>query len=147
MTNFDCSNQSDVFRAKNHHQYFYYLMQKTRQVVYPSILNRAWRDKVAANVLSIPSTRATRPNLTTKQEATDNINNTYANTTECLLSSQERPRLQQMEEDSAEISHWPDSPEARHLVSQLHLLKSRWTLAAVDMTDDANETAKEALQS
>jgi phage gp46-like protein len=98
-------------------------------------------------VLSIPSTRATRPNLTTKQEATDNINNTYANTTECLLSSQERPRLQQMEEDSAEISHWPDSPEARHLVSQLHLLKSRWTLAAVDMTDDANETAKEALQS
>ena len=60
MTSFDGSNQSGVFRVTYHHQHFYYLTQKTRQAVYPSTLNRAWRDrvlKVAANVLTIPCTR------------------------------------------------------------------------------------------
>ncbi len=60
MTSFDGSNQSGVFRVTYHHQHFYYLTQKTRQAVYPSPLNRAWRDrvlKVAANVLTIPCTR------------------------------------------------------------------------------------------
>jgi hypothetical protein len=68
MTRFDGSNQSGVFRVMYHHQHFYYLTQETRQTVYPSPLNRAWWDrvlKVAANALTIPCTRATRPNLTT----------------------------------------------------------------------------------
>ena len=102
--------------------------------------------EVAANVLTIPCTRATRPNLTTTQEATDNTDNTSTDTVECHPSSQKRPRLQQMEEDSTEISYWPDSPEARQLFQPITPAKSRRTLAVVDMTDDANETAKEALQ-
>ena len=149
MTRFDGSNQSGVFRVTYHHQHFYYLTQETRQAVYPSPLNRAWRDRVvevAANVLTIPCTRATRPNLTTTQEATDNTDNTSTDTVECHPSSQKRPRLQQMEEDSTEISYWPDSPEARQLFQPITPAKSRRTLAVVDMTDDANETAKEALQ-
>ncbi len=46
----------------------------------------------------------------------------------------------------AQISYWPDRPEARQLFQQITPAKSRRTLAVVDMTDDANETAKEALQ-
>jgi hypothetical protein len=51
-----------------------------------------------------------------------------------------------MEEDSAQISYWPDSPEAHQLFQPITPAKSRRTLAVVDMTDDANEKAKEASQ-
>jgi hypothetical protein len=52
-----------------------------------------------------------------------------------------------MEKDSAQISYWPDSPEACQLFQPITPAKSRRTLAVVNMTDEANETAKEALQS
>ncbi len=91
----------------------------------------------AKNVLTIPCTRATRPNLTTTQEAADNTDNTNTDTTECHPSSQKRPRLQQMEEDSAQISNWPhsSSPEARQPFQPITPAKSGRTLAVVDMTE------------
>jgi hypothetical protein len=51
-----------------------------------------------------------------------------------------------MEEDSAGISYWPDRPKVRQLFQPITPAKNRRTLAVVKTTDDANETAKEALQ-
>jgi hypothetical protein len=62
MSRFDGSNQTGMmFRVSFQHQHYYYLIQAMTQVMYPSPLNRAWKErvlKIAANVLVIPSTRA-----------------------------------------------------------------------------------------
>jgi hypothetical protein len=61
ISRFDGSNESGIFRATFQHRHYYYLTQEKKQVIYPSPLDRVWKEKVlefAANVLVIPSTRA-----------------------------------------------------------------------------------------
>ena len=66
MSRFDGSNQTGVFHVRYRHQQFYYFTDETKQAIYPSPLNQAWKERVlevAANVLTVPSTRA-RPHIT-----------------------------------------------------------------------------------
>ena len=61
MSRFDGSNKTGVFHVRFQHRQYYYFTQETRQISYPSPLNRAWKERVleaAANVFAIPSTRA-----------------------------------------------------------------------------------------
>jgi hypothetical protein len=59
MSRFDGSNQTGVFHVRYRHQQFYYFTDETRQAIYPSTSNQAWKERVlevATNVLAIPST-------------------------------------------------------------------------------------------
>lgn len=117
MSRFDGSNQTGMFRLTFQHQHYYYLTQETKQAMYPSPLNRAWKERVleiAANVLVIPSTRA-RPSTvdsTTVVLATSVGADVVANP-----DVQESPnKRQRVENVTATCSYyWPESPEAYQL--------------------------------
>jgi hypothetical protein len=120
MSRFDGSNHTGVFHVRFQHRQYYYFTEEKRQVSYPSPLNRAWKDRVleaAANVFSIPSTRA-RPGAA----ITINANNDTTDSIEadCNASVQpspkKRPRIEIVEEpESISQLYWPDSPEARQV--------------------------------
>jgi hypothetical protein len=71
MSRLDGSNESGMYRVTFQHCHYYYLTKEKKQVIYPSPLDRAWKEKVlkfATNVLVIPSTRA-RPAYWASPEA------------------------------------------------------------------------------
>jgi hypothetical protein len=68
-----------MFRVSFQHRQYYYLTQENMQAMYPSPLNRAWKDRVldsAANVLSIPCTRARPHNVDTVTILRSSVNET-----------------------------------------------------------------------
>ena len=116
MSRFDRSNQTGIFRVTYQHQHFYLRTQETKVAVYPIPLKKAWRDRVlehAANVLVVPSsTRGARLNLQEVEVTT--CTNMDAGRVEDS-PPRKHPRFEEIEEKFAEMSYWPDSPEASRL--------------------------------
>jgi hypothetical protein len=151
MLRFDGSNDTGIFRVTYQHRHYYNLTQETGQAVYPSPLNRAWKDRVlemASKVLVIPSTRA-RPSilLSTSADATmtenDGINDEQP-------QPNKRPRLES-EPQPQELQYWPNSPEARQVFKPITAAcnRKRRTAAggnSVTTSTLINETAQEALE-
>ncbi len=79
------------------------------QAMYPSPLNQAWKDRVldsAANVLSIPCTRARPHNVDTVTVLRSSVNETDVREENEPQSSNKRQRL---ETAVALCSYWPSS--------------------------------------
>jgi len=115
MSRFDGSNESGMFRVSFQHRHYYYLTQEKMQAMYPSPLNRAWKDRVldsAANVLSIPCTRARPHNVDTVTVLRSSVNETDVREENEPQSSNKRQRL---ETAVALCSYWPSSHEAHQL--------------------------------
>jgi hypothetical protein len=115
MSRFDGSNQTGMFRLTFQHQHYYYLTQETKQAIYPSPLNRAWKERVleiAANVLVIPSTRA-RPSTV---DSTTVLATSVGADADADADVQESPnKRQRVENVAGTCSYWPESPEAYQL--------------------------------
>ena len=158
MSRFDGSNHTGVFHVRYQHRQYYYFTEEKRQISYPSPLNRAWKERVleaAANVFSIPSTRA-RPAAIT----------ILANDTtegDCDTSDQpspkKRPRTEKVDEpEPIAQMYWPDSPEARQVfkpttgrsANRVRRRAASGVGVGVGVDDSSavldDETAKEALE-
>jgi hypothetical protein len=130
MLRFDGSNNTGVFRVTYQHRHYYYLTKETEQAVYPSPLNRAWKERVlemASNVLVIPSTRA-RPS-SIEVSTTDDATITEQHDEQ--PQSNKRPRLEIEPQPQEPQQYWPDSPEARQVFKPITACNSRRRKALV----------------
>ncbi|KAI2501687.1 hypothetical protein MHU86_12755 [Fragilaria crotonensis] len=149
MLRFDGSNNTGVFRVTYQHRHYYYLTKETEQAVYPSPLNRAWKERVlemASNVLVFPSTRA-RPS-SIEVSTTDDATITEQHDEQ--PRSNKRPRLEIEPQPQEPQQYWPDSPEARQVFKPITACNNRRRTAlggdSGTFSTLINETAKEALQ-
>ena len=123
----DGLNQSGIFRVSFQHCHYYYLTQETEQVMYPSPLDRAWKERmhqIAASELLIPSTSA-RPAAMSMISTTDTTAENIGDATNGApaggtVEEEEgsSPFKRQKQTDSrrtSTTSYWPYSPEAHHL--------------------------------
>ena len=111
-----------MFHVRYRHQQFYYFTEETKQILYPSPLNLAWKERVlevASNALTIPSTRA-RPHMSSMDDSTPpavilarNVDLTDEDEQE--VSPQKRQRVDGSPAGPSTCSYWPESPEAYQL--------------------------------
>ncbi|KAI2492110.1 hypothetical protein MHU86_22446 [Fragilaria crotonensis] len=149
MSRFDGSNTTGVFHVRYRHQQFYYFTEETKQILYPSPLNRAWKERVlevASNVLTIPSTRA-RPHSTSSSIDAENAG--VINEDEQEVSPNKRRRVDGNNAGPSTFSYWPESPEAyllfkprREFVSVFDSAQN----ATTSTTMEYIETPQEALE-
>ncbi|KAI2495738.1 hypothetical protein MHU86_18762 [Fragilaria crotonensis] len=118
MLRFDGSNLTGMFRVTFQHRHYYYLTQELKQVMYPSPLNGAWKNRVleiASNALAIPSTRG-RPATVDSSTVFGTSVGADGDANEDEEESQKkRQRLEAVA--SSSCSYWPASPEACQLFS------------------------------
>jgi hypothetical protein len=106
-----------MFRVTFQHRHYYYLTQELQQVLYPSPLNGAWKERVlerAANSLTIPSTRA-RPAIVNSTTVFGTSVRVDGDANEDQEEFQRK--RQRLETVASSCSYWPASPEAYQLFS------------------------------
>jgi hypothetical protein len=121
MSRFDGSNTTGVFHVRYRYQQFYYFTEETKQILYPSPLNLAWKERVlevASNALTIPSTRAqphTRSMDDSKPAVTLARNADLTDKNEQEVSPQKCQLVDGYPAGPSTCSYWPKSPEAYQL--------------------------------